>query len=93
MNSTVFQARRRAWTALLPLAVLAVLLREALSPGVFLFRRDLALYYLPIKELLVRELGAGRLATWYPFDGLGVSLVGTAAAGLFNPTNLLHWPQ
>ena len=62
---------------------------HALSPGVFLFRRDVFRLYLPLEEFIAGELKSGRVPTWYPQDGLGVSLVGSSVAGLLHPRHLL----
>ncbi|MBS2031941.1 MAG: hypothetical protein JST54_28850 [Deltaproteobacteria bacterium] len=67
----------------------AIAFRHALSPDVFLFRRDAFRLHLPLEEFIAGELRAGRLPTWYPLDGLGVSLVGSSAAGLLHPRHLL----
>ena len=85
-----FAARSARFTALLPVAFLALLLFPALSPEALLTRRDAFFLYLPLKQFFWEQVHAGRLATWYPYDGLGVSYVGFSIAGVFHPLTLLY---
>lgn len=70
-------------------AVFALFFWRALSPHRFLFRRDAFRLYLPLEEHIARELRAGRLPTWFPGDGLGISLIGSSVAGVLHPRHLL----
>ena len=45
---------------------------------------------LPARLYLAHRLRAGHLPLWYPYDGLGVPLVGSLVFGVFHPFTLLY---
>jgi len=73
----------------LGVAAFLTLFREALSPSVFLIRRDTFRLILPLRQFWLSEITSGRFPTWYPYDGLGQSFIGAAIASPLDPLNLI----
>jgi hypothetical protein len=61
----------------------------ALAPDSVLCRRDALRLYLPIRAFVAAEIARGHVPTWFPFDGLGASLEGSAVGAPLAPVNLL----
>lgn len=75
--------------AALALGVLALLVGPAILPSTYLAHRDIFRLHLPLRHFLASEWRQGRLPTWFPFDGVGVSFVGSAVGAAFSPLQLL----
>lgn len=50
-----------------------------------LFYRDQLITTLPVRQYLHERLMQGELPEWYPYEGLGVPLIGQIATGHFHP--------
>lgn len=50
-----------------------------------LFYRDQLITTLPVRQYLHERLMQGELPQWYPYEGLGVPLIGQIATGHFHP--------
>ncbi|MBS2029375.1 MAG: hypothetical protein JST54_15845 [Deltaproteobacteria bacterium] len=70
-------------------ALFALFLGDLLSPSTFLARRDAFRLYLPLEGFLADALRRGALPTWFPFDGAGVSFLGTAVGAPLDPLKVL----
>lgn len=56
------------------------------------YYRDHLMTTLPMREYFHQRLLAGQLPHWYPYEGLGVPVVGQIALGLFHPFTFLLLP-
>jgi hypothetical protein len=70
-------------------ALLVLFVGPAILPSTYLSQRDIRRLHLPLRHFLSAELSHGRLPTWYPFDGIGSSFVGSAVGAPLSPLQLL----
>lgn len=64
-------------------------------PGLLFFHQvvyagDTFTMDLPARQYLAARLHAGQLPLWYPYDGLGVPMIGSMVFGVFHPFTLLY---
>lgn len=53
--------------------------------------RDLALYFFPLRSLMVQMVKAGQLPLWNPYIFCGYPLLGTLQVGFFYPLSLIYY--
>jgi hypothetical protein len=82
--------RRRAGLALL--GAWFLFFGPQLFSATVTFYRDHLLTYLPLEQFIRGRLLRGELPQWYPYEALGVPLVGQIATGLFHPLTYLLLP-
>ncbi len=56
------------------------------------YYRDHLVTFVPLRDYLRERLLSGELPQWFPYEGLGVPVIGQIATGTFHPLNLLATP-
>jgi hypothetical protein len=59
-------------------------------PGLALIKRDAYGVFPQVKRHIIERLAAGELPQWFPYDGLGRSLIGVTHTGSFHPFTALY---
>src|SRR3989344_429772 len=78
------------WTAAILAVTLLIFFFGVLRGEVFYFGDNLTLFY-PVKQLIVQELGRGRLPLWNPYILSGTPLLSDVAMGGLSPFNLTYF--
>src|SRR5262249_54448743 len=56
------------------------------------YHRDVLGTFLPLRAFVREELLAGRVPHWFPYEALGVPLLGQIVGGVWHPATLLALP-
>lgn len=70
--------------------VLAIVFPRVVFGGEVFYCRDMGSLHFPLRSYIAERLRQGELPLWFPFEGLGVPLVGSTVSALFHPTTLLY---
>lgn len=89
MAATLSRGRQIGLGILITSGLLVAAFPHLLIGGRRIFCGDLWRLDDPVMHFVVAQLRAGSLPLWFPYDGLGIPLLGTAVAGVFHPETLL----
>lgn len=83
---------RRQALVLLGASWVVFFAKAIFQPTLVPYYRDHLVTNVPIREYVRERLLSGQLPEWFPYEGLGVPLIGQIALGTFHPFNLVTLP-
>lgn len=83
---------RRGANALLLLGWALFFANALIHPSSVPYYRDHLVTNIPVRDYVRDRLLSGELPQWFPYEGLGVPIIGQIALGTFHPLNLLVTP-